>query len=53
MALIRNSGEEPEIVQYLKTPPSTKQLKTLLKALGLSARELLRQKGTPYEEMVG
>lgn len=51
LALIRNSGEEPEVIQYLKAPPSTKQLKALLKALGLSARELLRQKGTPYEEM--
>ena len=51
LALIRNSGEEPEVIQYLKAPPSTKQLQALLKALGLSARELLRQKGTPYEEM--
>ena len=51
MALIRNSGEEPDVIQYLNTPPSTEQLKNLLTALGISARELLRQKGTPYEEM--
>ena len=51
LALIRNSGEEPDVIQYLKTPPSTKQLKELLKALGISARELLRQKGTPYDEL--
>lgn len=51
LALIRNSGEEPDVIQYLKTPPSTKQLKELLKALCISARELLRQKGTPYDEL--
>jgi len=51
LALIRNSGDEPEVVQYLKTPLSKTQLKELLKALGLSARELLRQKGTPFDEM--
>jgi arsenate reductase len=51
LALIRNSGEEPEVIQYLKTPPSTAQLRKLLKALGIRARELLRQKGTPYDEM--
>jgi len=51
LALIRNSGEEPDVIQYLNTPPSTEQLKNLLTALGISARELLRQKGTPYEEM--
>ena len=49
--MIRNSGEEPEVIQYLKTPPSTAQLRKLLKALGIRARELLRQKGTPYDEM--
>jgi arsenate reductase len=51
LALIRNSGEEPEVIQYLKTPPSTAQLREILKTLGISARELLRQKGTPYDEM--
>ena len=51
LALIRANGEEPEVIQYLKTPPSAQQIRALLKALGFSARELLRQKGTPYDEM--
>jgi arsenate reductase len=51
LALIRNSGAEPEVVEYLKTPPSKATLQELLKSMGISARELLRQKGTPYEEL--
>ena len=51
LALIRNSGEEPEVIEYLKTPPSKAQLKELLSLMGISARELLRQKGTPYDEL--
>jgi len=51
LALIRNSGEEPEVIQYLKTPPSTAKIREILKALNIGARGLLRQKGTPYDEM--
>ena len=51
LALIRNSGEEPEVIQYLKTPPSTAKIREILKALNISARDLLRLRGTPYDEM--
>jgi arsenate reductase len=51
LALIRNSGTEPEVVEYLKTPPSKARLQQLLADMGLGARELLRQKGTPYDEL--
>lgn len=51
LALIRNSGVEPEVVEYLKTPPSKERLQQLLASMGLGARELLRQKGTPYDEL--
>jgi arsenate reductase (glutaredoxin) len=51
LALIRNSGEEPEVIEYLKTPPSRERLKGLIAAMGISVRDLLRRKGTPYEEL--
>lgn len=51
LALIRNSGAEPEIIEYLKTPPSRERLRGLIAAMGISTRELLRQKGTPYDEL--
>jgi arsenate reductase len=51
LAMIRASGEEPEVIEYLKTPPDRARLIELIKALGISARELLRQKGTPYAEL--
>ena len=51
LAMIRQSGEEPVVVEYLKHPPSRERLVELLAAMGISARELLRQKGTPYEEL--
>lgn len=51
LALILNSGAEPEVVEYLKTPPGKERLHELLAAMGIPARELLRQKGTPYEEL--
>ncbi len=51
LALIRNSGAEPEVIEYLKTPPTKTRLQELLKAMGISARELLREKGTPYAEL--
>lgn len=51
LALIRNSGTEPEVIEYLKTPPTKERLQQLLTAMGISARELLRQNGTPYDEL--
>jgi arsenate reductase len=51
LAMIRQSGEEPVVIEYLKTPPSRAALKALIAAMGISPRELLRRKGTPYEEL--
>ena len=51
LALIRNSGAEPEVIEYLKTPPTKVQLQQLLAAMGIGARALLREKGTPYAEL--
>lgn len=51
LEMIRASGEEPEVIEYLKTPPSRETLVALIKATGLSVREVLRKKGTPYEEL--
>ena len=48
LALIRNSGAEPEVIEYLKTPPTKARLQELLAAMSLNARALLREKGTPY-----
>lgn len=51
LAIIRKSGEEPRVIEYLKTPPSRAELKRLLRAMGMSPRDLLRKKGTPYSEL--
>ncbi|SHL89379.1 arsenate reductase [Bradyrhizobium lablabi] len=51
LAMIRQSGEEPEIIEYLKIPPSRARLIELIKAMGISVRALLREKGTPYAEL--
>ena len=51
LAIIRQSGEEPVVIEYLKDPPTRERLVELLKAMGLSARELLRQKGAPYDAL--
>ncbi|MCI1837115.1 MAG: arsenate reductase (glutaredoxin) [Achromobacter ruhlandii] len=51
LALIRNSGETPTIIEYLKTPPDRATLEALIGAMGIAARDLLRQKGTPYDEL--
>jgi arsenate reductase len=51
LALIRHSGVEPSIVEYLRTPPSKARLKHLIDAMGMQVREVLRQKGTPYAEL--
>ena len=51
LALIRNSGEEPQVIEYLQTPPSREMLVSLIKQMGMPVRELLREKGTPYAEL--
>lgn len=51
LALIRNSGVEPEIVLYLEVPPSKEQLKKLIKDMSVPVRDALREKGTPYVEL--
>lgn len=51
LAMIREAGEEPQIIEYLKTPPSRDELVDLIKRMGISTRDLLRQKGTPYDEL--
>jgi arsenate reductase len=51
LAMIRQSGEEPEVIEYLKTPPDGARLLELVRAMGITVRELLRQKGTPYAEL--
>lgn len=51
LAMIRQSGEEPEVIEYLKTPPSREKLVQLIAAMGISPRDLLREKGTPYAEL--
>jgi len=48
LAMIRNAGIEPHVVEYLKTPPSRTMLEQLIERAGLTPRELLREKGTPY-----
>lgn len=51
LAMIRQSGVEPTIIEYLKTPPSREKLLKLIKAMGISVRDLVRKKGTPYHEL--
>jgi len=51
LAMIRASGAEPEVIEYLKAPPSRARLVELVAALGIKPRELLREKGTPYAEL--
>ena len=51
LAMIRNSGAEPHVVEYLKTPLNAAQLTALVQQLDIPVRDLLRQKGTPYEEL--
>ena len=48
LALIRNSGAEPNVIEYLKTPPSRDELAILLRKMSMSPRQLLREKGTPF-----
>ncbi len=50
LAMIRQSGEEPQVIEYLKTPPTREKLIELIAAMAITPRELLREKGTPYAE---
>ena len=51
LAMIRNAGIEPHVIEYLKTPPSRTMLKQLIARMGITVRGLLREKGTPYAEL--
>jgi arsenate reductase (glutaredoxin) len=51
LAMIRASGVEPEVIEYIKNPPSRERLVELIAAMGGSVRELIREKGTPYVEL--
>ncbi|RAM64747.1 arsenate reductase (glutaredoxin) [Herbaspirillum rubrisubalbicans] len=51
LAMIRNSGEEPTVIEYLQYPPSREQLVKMIQDAGLTVREAIRQKGTPYAEL--
>jgi arsenate reductase len=51
LAMIRNSGVEPKVIHYLETPPGRAELVALITAMGAPVRDILRQKGTPYDEL--
>jgi len=51
LALIRNTGTEPTVIEYLTHPPSKQELASLIKNMRVSVRDILRKKGTPYEEL--
>ena len=51
LAMIRQTGEEPAVVEYLETPPTRERLVELLEAMRMPARDLLRRKGTPYDDL--
>jgi arsenate reductase len=51
LGLIRDSGEEPVVIEYLKTPPTRAELIDLIRRMGITVRDLLRQKGTPYDAL--
>lgn len=51
LGALREAGAEPRVIEYLKTPPSRSELIDLLGKLGLTPRQLLRRKGTPYDEL--
>jgi|SRR5690554_3845326 len=51
LAMIEASGQTPEVIEYLKTPPTREQLENLIAMMQITPRELLRQKGTPYDAL--
>lgn len=51
LSRLQELGHEPQVVEYLRTPPSRATMQTLLAAMGMSPRDILRRKGTPYDEL--
>jgi arsenate reductase (glutaredoxin) len=51
LAALREAGHEPQVIEYLKTPPDRKTLEGLLRKMGKNVRDILRKRGTPYEEL--
>jgi len=51
LAMIRNAGIEPHVIEYLKTPPTRTMLAQIIARMGIAVRDLLREKGTPYAEL--
>jgi arsenate reductase (glutaredoxin) len=51
LGMIRDAGVEPHVIEYLKTPPTRPELVDLLRRMGLAPRDLLRRRGTPYQEL--
>ena len=51
LGLLREAGEEPEVVEYLKTPPTRDEIADLVARMGIAPRDLLRRRGTPYDEL--
>ena len=51
MAMLREKGIEPEVIEYLRTPPSRSEMQNLLKALGMRPREILRRKGSLFDDL--
>ena len=51
LALIRNTGVEPQVIEYLKMPPSRDELREMIESAGLTVREAIREKGTPFAEL--
>lgn len=51
LMMIRDAGIEPTVIEYLKTPPTRERLRDLLGKMGVGVRDVLRRKGTPYEEL--
>ena len=51
LAILRDEGVEPQVIEYLKDPPTREKLKELIKKMGVKPRDVLRQKGTPYDEL--
>ena len=51
LGILRERGPEPTVIEYLKTPPSREEMKSLLKQMGMTPRDILRRRGTPFEEL--
>ena len=51
LGILRESGAEPKVIEYLKTPPNREELKVLLAKMGMTPRQLLRRRGTPFDEL--